>query len=60
MLKFAFAEAGITFVAVFGTEMIVVCRLDGWKCGVPASSGVVEMRSMIRASFGTGLSARCG
>ena len=33
-------RAGMTLVAVFGTEMIVACRLEGWKCAVPLSSGV--------------------
>ena len=51
-------RAGMTLVAVFGTETIVACTLEGWKCSVPLSSGVVDSRSMMRASFGMGFSAR--
>ena len=58
MLKFARAEPGITLVALFGTETMVACRLEGWKCAEPSSSGVDDSRSMMRASFGMGFSAR--
>ena len=51
---------GMTFDAVFGTEMTVTCKLEGWKFAVPSSSLLVAKRSMMRASFGTGLSAICG
>ena len=30
----------MTLVAVFGTEMTVACRCEGWKCAEPESSGV--------------------
>ena len=52
------AEPGMTLVAVFGTEMMVACRLDGWNCAVPVSSGVADSRSMMRESLGIGFSAR--
>ena len=60
MLKLAAAAPGITLVAVFGTEMMVACTLDGWKRGVPASSGVDDRRSMMRASLGIGIVGELG
>ena len=58
MLKLARAEPGITLVALLGTDTIVACRLEGWKCWEPWSSGVEESLSMMRASLGIGFSAR--
>ena len=41
MLKVARAWPGTMLVAGLPISIVVTCRLEGWKCSVPASSGLV-------------------
>ena len=60
MLNVARATPGAMLVAGLPMSIVVTCRLDGWKCSVPSSSGVVVKACSIATSRCAALSTRCG
>jgi hypothetical protein len=60
MLSWTVALPGMRLVALLPVSTAVTSRLEGWKASLPSSRWSASSAAITRASFGTGLSARCG
>ena len=56
----AWPQPGMTLVALLDVATAVISRLEGWNDSLPSSRWSASSAAIILASFGTGLSARCG